>query len=49
MRYPENNFSAAVAYCGDYKTLVMGVPFESILDATNREKLMAEIIQFFKQ
>lgn len=49
MRYPENNFSAAVAYRGDYKTLVMGVPFESILDATNREKLMAEIIQFFKQ
>lgn len=48
MRYPENNLSAAVAYRGTYKTFVMGIPFESIMDSVKREKLMAEIIRFFE-
>lgn len=48
MRYPENNLSAAVAYRGTYKTFVMGIPFESIMDSIKREKLMAEIIRFFE-
>lgn len=48
MRYPENNLSAAVAYRGAYKTFVMGIPFESIMDGVKREKLMAEIIRFFE-
>ncbi len=48
MRYAENNLSASVAYKGEYKTFVMGFPFESILDARQREKLMKEIIQFFE-
>ncbi len=48
MRYPENNLSAAVAYRGAYKTFVMGIPFESIMDSVKREKLMAEIIRFFE-
>lgn len=48
MRYPENNLSAAVAYRGAYKTFVMGIPFESIMDSIKREKLMAEIIRFFE-
>lgn len=48
MRYPENNLSVAVAYRGTYKTFVMGIPFESIMDSVKREKLMAEIIRFFE-
>lgn len=48
MRYPENNLSVAVAYRGTYKTFVMGIPFESIMDSIKREKLMAEIIRFFE-
>ena len=48
MRYPENNLSAAVAYRGAYKTFVMGIPFESIMDSVKRKKLMAEIIRFFE-
>ena len=42
MRYEENNLSAAVAYPGsDYRTFVMGVPFETLRD--QRTRLMKEI------
>lgn len=49
MRYAENNLSAAVAYNGEYKTFVMGFPFESIEDAAQREMLMKEMIRFFER
>ena len=45
MRYEENNLSAAVAYPGsDYRTFVMGVPFETLRD--ERSRLMKEITDF---
>ena len=45
MRYEENNLSAAVAYAGsDYRTFVMGVPFETLRD--ERARLMKEITDF---
>ena len=45
MRYEENNLSAAVAYPGsDYRTFVMGVPFETLRD--ERPRLMKEITDF---
>uniref|UniRef100_A0AB33ILS5 Xanthan lyase n=1 Tax=Prevotella sp. GTC17253 TaxID=3236793 RepID=A0AB33ILS5_9BACT len=50
MRYPESNLSAAVAYGGkDYQTFVMGIPFESIMDAGLRESLMNAVIRFFEK
>ena len=49
MRYSENNLSAGVAYKGDYKTCVLGFPFESLRSATERESLMKGIMDFFKE
>lgn len=49
MRYSENNLSAAVAYRGNYRTFVMGFPFEAIRTPAEREKLMRQIMQFFEQ
>ncbi|KXB84954.1 hypothetical protein HMPREF3034_00557 [Prevotella sp. DNF00663] len=50
MRYPESNLSAGVAYSGhDYKTFIMGVPFESIIDSIQRESLMDAVIRFFEK
>ena len=47
MRYTENNLSAAVAYDGDdYKTFIMGVPFETIRTADERLALMKQIVAF---
>ena len=47
MRYSENNLSAGVAYQGDYKTCVLGFPFESLRTAEERECLMNAILTFF--
>ncbi len=47
MRYTENNLSAAVAYKGDYKTFVMGYPFESIRSDEERAQLMERVLDFF--
>ena len=47
MRYATNNQSAAVAYNGeDYRSVVMGFPFEVILDAEQRHSLMRGILEF---
>ncbi len=47
MRYSENNLSAGVAYKGDYKTCILGFPFESIRCEGEREDLMKQILTFF--
>ena len=47
MRYSENNLSAGVAYQGDYKTLVLGFPFESIRTDSEREAFMNAVLTFF--
>lgn len=47
MRYATNNQSAAVAYNGtDYRTFVMGFPFEAILDVEQRNSLMNGVLEF---
>lgn len=47
MRYTSNNQSAAVAYNGsDYRSFVMGFPFETILDAEQRNSLMKGVLDF---
>ncbi|MBO5080156.1 MAG: fibronectin type III domain-containing protein, partial [Bacteroidaceae bacterium] len=48
MRYSESNLSAGVAYQGNYKTYVLGFPFETICTACEREALMNAILTFFE-
>jgi hypothetical protein len=45
-RYTENNISAGIAYSGDYKTCVLGFPFEAIKDEAERDSLMKNILSF---
>lgn len=48
MTYTAGNASAAVAYPGkDYRTFVMGFPFESIREEAVRASVMASILRFF--
>lgn len=49
LRYSENNLSAGIAYKGDYKTCVLGFPFESVRTPEEREQLMKAILAFFEQ
>lgn len=49
LRYKENALSAAVAYRGEYRTLIFGFPLESIEKEKRREKLFKEIIHFFNR
>ena len=49
LRYGQNNLSAAVAYKGHYRTFVMGVPFETLRTADERQQLMKQIINFFQK
>ena len=47
MTYATGNASAAVAYQGsDYRTFIMGFPFESIREETSRNAIMASILHF---
>ncbi|MCL2727539.1 MAG: N-acetylmuramoyl-L-alanine amidase [Bacteroidales bacterium] len=46
--YVDGNKSAGVAYPGnDYKTVVLGFPIESIIDASERNTLIKNILLFF--
>lgn len=49
MRYSENNRGAGVAYKGNYKTCVLGFPFEALCTVTEREMLMNAILVFFNE
>ncbi len=46
-RYKENNSSAGTLYEGEYKTVVLGFPFETIISEQERDSLMKEILDFF--
>ena len=46
MRYRDTNQSAAVAYNGSYRSLVLGFPFETIVDGATRDKMMDEVLAF---
>jgi hypothetical protein len=45
--YAGGTDTAAAAYKGDYATFVMGFPYETILDATERQELLMEILNWF--
>lgn len=48
-RYSENNTSAGVAYKGNYKTVILGFPFETIINEKERNLLMEQIMNFFEK
>ncbi len=47
-RYSETNASAGVLYKGDYKTLVLGFPFETMLVREQRIRFMKQVIKCFE-
>ena len=47
-RYAENNISAGVAYRGDYKTVVLGFPIETLETQEQIDCLIGEIARFFR-
>ena len=46
MRYAANNQTAAAAYSGDYRCVVLGFPFETILSAEERDELMSVMLKY---
>ena len=48
-RYSENNLSAGVAYKGNYKTCVLGFPFESLKTTDERDNLMKGVLEFMEE
>ncbi|MDR3350964.1 MAG: PQQ-binding-like beta-propeller repeat protein [Prevotellaceae bacterium] len=46
LRYAENGLSAGIAYDGDYKTAILGFPFEAIIDPPARNELMQYLLKF---
>ena len=49
LQYANTNKAAAVAYKGDYKTFVMGFPYETITDEQRRKSLMADILTWITE
>jgi len=48
-RYGENNSSAGVLYRGKYRTIILGFPFETIINEQQRNFLMKQILNFFEK
>jgi hypothetical protein len=50
MRYTENNLAAGTAFDNtNYRTVVLGFPFETITDADQRAGLMQQVLNFFNK
>ena len=45
--YTPSNYSAGIAYKGNYRTFVLGFPFESIEGVQQRTRIMSAILGFF--
>lgn len=48
-RYSENNLSAGIASAGDYRTVILGFPFETLKNRTERNELMKQVLEFLNQ
>jgi hypothetical protein len=48
MRYAENQFGAAVGYRKNYGVVVLGFPFETIIDPAIRTELMHGVLRYLK-
>ncbi|MFH1853248.1 MAG: N-acetylmuramoyl-L-alanine amidase [Candidatus Neomarinimicrobiota bacterium] len=46
LRYDENHYGAAVGYKGDYSVVVFGFPFETILEDSDRNAVMAAVLNY---
>ncbi len=46
LRFMDNEYSAAVAYKGNYGIVAFGFPFETILESQKRKEIIKNIIQF---
>lgn len=50
MRYTENNLVAGTAFdAGNYRTVVIGFPFETITSSAQRDSLMSQVLNFLSQ
>ena len=47
LRYAENLYSAGISYKGRYKAVVLGFPFETVVDPGSRLNLMKAVLGFF--
>ena len=47
-RYTENNTGAAIAYDDQYKIVLFGFPFETIIGQNNRDSIMKATLKFFE-
>ncbi len=47
-RYAANNVSAATAFSGSHRSIVLGFPFETIVSKEKRDKLMKQIMYYFE-
>lgn len=48
-RYGENNSSAGICFKGEYKTVVLGFPFETIIEKNQRIDFMKQLVRFFEK
>jgi hypothetical protein len=48
-RYSENNSSAGISYKGNYRTVVLGFPFETITSEKQRDILMKQVLEFLEK
>lgn len=48
-RYESNNVCAGVGFSGDYQSVILGFPFETIPSEKERAELMKQILQFFQK
>ena len=48
-RYLENNSCAGIYYKGEYKTVVLGFPFETIIKKDQRIDFMKQVVRFFEK
>lgn len=47
-RYASNNTAAGIAWRGNYKVMVLGFPFETIIKQTDQDLLGRQIMNFFE-
>ncbi len=48
-RYRENNVSAGICFKGEYKTVILGFPFETIIKIDQRFDFMKQLVRFFEK
>ncbi len=47
-RYKDNNKSAGICFDGNYHSVILGFPFETITSAEQRSNLLGEILRYWK-